>query len=150
MVEVQEARRRLRIRKPRRPRRRGERAAVGRVPGEERGTLVKCGLCKGRGKDPWGLPSFLSNCQVCSGRGVVWVQPPVVECAFCGGTGIHPYTTSRLHCMACGGKGVVRAIEPSMECPTCKGSGINPHLLPPLGPCPTCKGQGIIRQREGS
>lgn len=152
MVEVQEARRKLRIRKPRRP----MFTRIGRLSVEEKAItlkskIVKCAFCRGTGKDPWGLPSFLSSCQVCSGRGVVTVYEPVKECAFCGGTGKQPYTTSRLTCGACGGKGVVAAIEePTMTCPTCGGSGINPKILPPLVTCSTCKGQGVIAQREGS
>ena len=146
---VKEARRKLRIRKPRKPKRPGYKI-VARPPIEDTRIAIRCAFCKGKGKDPWGLPSFLSNCQVCKGSGIVRVYGPTKECAFCGGSGIQPFTTSRLHCIACGGKGVVTAIEPSMECPTCGGSGINPRILPPLAPCSTCKGQGVVRQREGS
>lgn len=139
----------MKIRRPRRPRPPAVvRRRVKSAPAEDTRVTVKCAFCKGSGKDPWGLPSFLSNCQVCSGRGVVKVQPPVKECAFCGGTGIQPYTTSRLTCMACKGKGWVTAVEPSMECPTCKGSGINPKVEPPLTYCYTCKGQGVVLAKE--
>lgn len=132
----------MKVRRPRRP---GVRALE---PKEDRSIAVKCALCHGTGKDPWGLPSHLSNCQACSGRGVVRVRPPIKECAFCGGTGIQPYTVSRLSCIACGGKGVVTAVEPAVECPTCKGSGINPVIVDsPLAYCYTCKGQGIVPGR---
>lgn len=119
----------------------------GTRPAVEPGTKVKCAFCNSTGKDPFGCMSQLSNCQVCSGKGYVWVQPPVKECAFCEGTGIQPHSSHRLTCGACGGKGVVTAIEePTMTCPTCGGSGISMAPLPNY--CLTCKGQGVIKLRE--
>ncbi|MCG2675923.1 hypothetical protein L6386_00985 [bacterium] len=109
---------------------------------------VKCAFCDGTGKDPWGVLSKPSICQVCGGKGEVRVEGPRVKCNFCGGSGVEPYTTSRLHCLACGGKGVVTKIEPSRECPSCKGTGIAPgYKKAPLAfalMCQTCRGQGII------
>ena len=113
---------------------------------EDTSIKVKCAFCEGTGKDPFGCMSHLSNCQVCSGRGVVRVQPPVVECAFCEGTGIQPHSPHRLTCSACGGKGVVTAIGDSITCPTCEGSGITMAPLPVA--CLTCNGQGVIRRRD--
>lgn len=112
----------------------------------EKMTTVKCAFCDGAGKDPFGLLSELSNCQVCGGKGEVRIEGPTTECKFCGGTGIQPYTTSRLHCIACRGKGFVTTIEPSKECPNCYGSGIYPRRPHPM-PCPICRGQGIILLR---
>ncbi|MDI6815061.1 MAG: hypothetical protein QMC90_03150 [Dehalococcoidales bacterium] len=110
-------------------------------------SYCQCAYCKGRGKDR-GILSFLSNCVVCSGRGVVRLCGPVKECAFCNGTGIQPYTASRLHCIACGGKEVVNKTEPSEECPTCKGRGINPRIVDhPWGTAPPVGGKGLC---EGS
>ena len=109
--------------------------------------LVKCAFCDGVSKDPFGLLSALSNCQVCSGTGKVKIRKPTTKCAFCQGTGIQPYTTSRLHCLACGGKGSVTVIEPAMDCPTCGGTGVYPRRPHPM-PCHTCKGQGVIPKRQ--
>lgn len=110
---------------------------------------VRCAFCEGKGKDPWGVLSELSNCQVCLGRGEVRVKGPTTRCRFCEGSGIQPYTTSRLHCQACGGRGVVTAIEPSDACPTCDGGGVYPERPQPLA-CPRCKGQGVIRRRRAA
>lgn len=112
------------------------------------GVSVKCAFCDGTGKDPFGALSHLSNCQVCMGRGVVWLLPPVQECAFCGGTGILPHSPHRLTCSACKGKGWVTAIpeEEAMECPTCGGNGFVMAPLPVY--CLTCKGQGVVRRKE--
>lgn len=103
---------------------------------------VKCAFCKGTGKDPFGLLSPLSKCQVCGGSGKVKTEGPVVKCKFCGGSGVQPYTTDKLHCEACGGKGVVTKISPSKECPTCRGTGL--YLAEYRQPCLICKGQGVV------
>ncbi|MDI6815060.1 MAG: hypothetical protein QMC90_03145 [Dehalococcoidales bacterium] len=111
-------------------------------------TAIKCAFCDGMGKDPFGALSHLSQCQVCSGRGVVKVAEPIKECLFCGGTGMQPHTPHRLTCASCGGKGWVTTIEPEMAmgCPTCGGSGFTMAPFPVH--CLTCKGQGIVRRRE--
>ena len=113
---------------------------------------AKCAFCDGTGKDPFGLLSKLSTCQVCGGRGVNRVREPITTCNFCKGTGIQRYTTSRLHCSACGGKGVVAAVEPATKCERCNGTGIYPHSpAPPLSvslPCPVCRGQGAVHPRS--
>lgn len=108
---------------------------------------VTCAFCAGMGKDPFGLMSHLSKCQVCSGRGTVYVQEPHKECLFCKGTGKQPHTPQRIPCGACGGKGAVAVIEPSETCPTCGGSGISMAPLPQY--CLTCKGQGVVAARGG-
>ena len=112
----------------------------------EKAVKVKCAFCDGTGKDPFGCMSHLSNCQVCKGKGTVWMFEPYKECAFCEGTGIQPHSPHRIHCGACGGKGAVEVIEPSIACPTCGGSGIIMAPLPQY--CLTCKGQGVIRRRD--
>ena len=105
---------------------------------------VKCAFCDGIGRDPFGILSHLSTCQVCGGKGEVRIRGPVVKCVFCGGRGIQPHTTDRLHCMACGGKGWVTAIEPSAECPDCNGTGL--YLGTYRQHCPRCNGQGIVSE----
>ena len=103
---------------------------------------IECAFCKGTGKDPFGILSNLSKCQVCGGSGKVRIEGPVAKCKFCGGSGVQPYTTDKLHCMACGGKGVVTKISPSKECPACEGSGL--YLSEYRQHCPKCKGQGVV------
>ncbi len=103
---------------------------------------IKCAFCKGKGKDPFGILSNLSDCQVCGGNGKVRIEGPVAKCRFCSGSGVQPYTTDKLHCIACGGKGVVTEISPSKECPTCGGNGL--YLSEYRQPCSTCKGQGVV------
>ena len=100
-------------------------------------TEVKCAFCKGTGKDPFGLLSPLSICQVCSGSGKVKVTPPTIECAFCKGTGIYP--GKRLTCTVCGGKGVVTIPKDAKLCTICKGTGQAPDDLP----CLNCHGKGV-------
>jgi len=103
---------------------------------------VKCAFCNGKGKDPFGVLSNLSKCQVCGGNGTVRIEGPVDKCRFCGGLGVQPHTTDKLHCLACGGKGVVTKISPSKKCPACGGNGL--YLSEYRQHCPACKGQGIV------
>ncbi|MEW6674746.1 MAG: hypothetical protein AB1348_01790 [Nitrospirota bacterium] len=103
-----------------------------------KGAEIKCAFCKGLGKDPFGLLSPLSICQVCLGRGKVRVTPPTAECAFCNGTGI--YLDKRITCTVCGGKGVVTVPKGAKTCPDCKGTGQAPDGLP----CLACRGKGVI------
>jgi len=67
---------------------------------------ITCAYCKGKGKDPFGIPSKLSNCQVCLGKGKVAIANiPHETCSACKGTGIFEH--HRLPCSVCKGKGVV-------------------------------------------
>ncbi|MBU4350805.1 hypothetical protein KKD19_06395 [Patescibacteria group bacterium] len=67
---------------------------------------ITCAFCKGAGKDPFGVPSKLSTCQVCFGRGkITLVDQPHETCTACRGTGI--FAHHRLPCSVCKGKGVV-------------------------------------------
>ena len=102
---------------------------------------VKCAYCRGRGKDPFGVPSRLSSCGVCGGSGVVEVEAPYRPCAFCSATGIRPH--SRLNCTACKGVGVIPVEEPVETCPACGGKGRDGrgdlHLY-----CAACGGAGVV------
>jgi len=103
---------------------------------------IKCAFCDGVGKDPFGLLSTLSTCQVCNGSGKLTVTEPFAKCAFCDGSGVHP--SRRYTCIVCNGKGVVPApAEGAREvCPDCGGSGktrFHGHV-----PCLTCKGNGFV------
>lgn len=76
---------------------------------QEQETLVKCAFCKGTGLDRFGVPSKLSKCQTCHGRGKVFVPEPHEKCPSCLGTGV--YRHHRLTCSVCGGKGSVRKLN---------------------------------------
>ena len=102
--------------------------------------LVTCAYCEGSGKDPFGIPSELSTCQVCGGRGKVSVMKPTRECVFCGGTGIFP--DRRLTCTVCMGKGLVTVKPGAKACPDCEGTGVAKNT--PGLPCATCHGKGVI------
>lgn len=104
-------------------------------------TEVKCALCKGTGKDRWGLMSVLSKCQVCRGKGTVRIAEPYIECPVCSGTGVQ--YNKRLHCMACKGKGVVPVQKDMILCPECQGSGRDAMNLY----CLKCKGTGKVSKR---
>jgi len=110
-----------------------------------RAPTIRCAFCRGEGKDPFGVPSELSDCQVCLGRGEVTVREPALTCVFCDGSGVQPYTSSRLTCSVCGGKGVVPVKEPFELCADCEGSG----AVPEEGvPCKRCRGTGILSHLE--
>ena len=103
-------------------------------------TQITCAFCEGTGKDPFGIPSIRSKCQVCGGRGKVRVQEPYIECVFCGGTGAFP--DKRITCTVCKGKGVVKTVENPQTCPDCEGTGASTST--PGLPCMMCKGKGVI------
>lgn len=67
---------------------------------------LTCAFCKGKGKDPFEVPSKLSDCQVCCGKGKVAIADiPHETCGACDGSGIFEH--HRLPCSVCKGKGVV-------------------------------------------
>ena len=72
-------------------------------------TIRPCAYCGGVGRDPYGIPSKLSACQVCLGRGNVRVSRAAEGCLACKGTG--HFATHRLPCSVCGGKGAVMVIH---------------------------------------
>ena len=94
----------------------GKKAAVSRSMVE-----VKCAYCQGTGKDPWGLMSVLSKCQVCKGKGTVQIEAPYEQCPVCKGKGVE--RNKRLTCMACKGKGVLHIKKGMKACPVCGGTG---------------------------
>jgi DnaJ-class molecular chaperone len=106
---------------------------------------IACAFCDGAGKDPFGLLSDLSRCQVCGGGGSVTIEEPAVACAFCGGSGVH--RDQRLTCTACGGKGMIGIQQPAGTCPHCEGTGAEPPDQDFL-PCVLCKGAGVITVKE--
>jgi DnaJ-class molecular chaperone len=101
-------------------------------------TEVPCAFCRGEGKDPFGVFSFLSTC---GGRGALKVPAPVVPCAFCRGSGVYP--GSRLTCIACGGLGVHPVAERTMRCPNCLGHGVDPASEAGFY-CLVCHGAGVV------
>ncbi len=110
------------------------------------GKVIPCAFCEGSGKDPFGVMSERSNCQVCGGKGSITVKEPAVACAFCGGSGIA--RDQRLTCTACGGKGMISIKEPAGKCPRCEGTGVDPHI--DYLPCSLCKGAGVVTARKGA
>jgi len=98
---------------------------------------MTCAFCNGKGKDPFGLLSPMSDCQVCSGTGKVTVDQPTRKCAFCKGTGIH--FDQRLTCTVCRGKGTVTVASGAKTCSVCKGTGKGQDGLP----CLSCRGKGV-------
>ena len=107
--------------------------------------VTTCAFCAGGGRDPFGLLSELSACQVCLGQGSLTVREPAVRCAFCGGSGVH--RDQRLTCTACGGKGMISIQQPAEKCPRCQGTGAEAPDLDFL-PCVICKGAGVIAVKE--
>ena len=116
--------------------------SVEAVRKEEGNITVKCAFCQGKGTDPFELLSRFSTCQVCNGRGEVIISEPAIECAFCGGTGIH--RDQRLTCVVCGGKGMVSTKESVEICPDCKGKGI---VAGDYLPCLKCTGKGVVSKK---
>lgn len=104
--------------KPRRYRLTAQGAEAARKASEEEAAkkeikwaILECAFCRGRGRDPFGVLSYLSNCPVCHGRGTVRVVEPYETCKACEGTGL--YFNSKMYCWPCRGKGVVPVGEAS-------------------------------------
>ncbi|MBU3965740.1 hypothetical protein KKG29_01200 [Patescibacteria group bacterium] len=100
---------------------------------------ITCAFCKGKGKDPFEVPSKLSNCQVCNGRGRAQVIEPVEICPYCKGSGI--FFNHRMPCAVCGGRGAVTKIKGEKRCAKCKGDGREQGSDLP---CASCYGLGAI------
>jgi len=106
---------------------------------------VTCSFCGGKGKDPFGVMSFLSGCSVCGGTGVVEVEAPYIPCAHCEGTG----AIKRLTCTACRGTGFVPAAGgPTVVCPECEGTGDDASA--PAMACLKCRGRGWVSPEAAS
>jgi len=80
---------------------------------------IQCAFCHGTGKDPFGIPSVLSNCQCCLGKGWTYIKKPYEQCSACHGTGVF---RDHLNCAVCGGKGRVRKYNFEKH-----EDGIDPH-----------------------
>jgi len=105
---------------------------------------ITCAFCEGTGKDPFGIMSPLSTCQVCWGKGSVTVREPAIVCAFCRGSGVHD--EQRLTCTVCGGKGMVTIKEPVEKCPHCQGTGVNTGIN--YLSCALCGGKGVVMVKK--
>jgi DnaJ-class molecular chaperone len=129
------------LKKERRPR-------AGRpMQGQENpdGTVdLMCAFCGGSGRDPFGLMSPLSTCQVCGGTGRNRLRGPAAACPFCNGTGVNPGL--RQTCLACGGTGYIQVPVEASACPCCGGSGRASDYLWPDSPltCSCCGGSGLV------
>lgn len=95
---------------------------------------VPCAYCRGTGEDPkYGNGS---RCPVCGAAGKVKVNPPVVTCLKCSGSGREG---GNLTCLACRGTGAVSVAKDATACPKCGGTGRDGVFY-----CTPCKGQGIV------
>jgi len=104
---------------------------------------VTCSFCGGKGKDPFGIMSWLSTCCVCGGRGVVQVPALHGRCAHCRGTG----AVKTFTCTVCRGTGFVPLIPgPRQACPECRGTGDDASSA--LA-CLTCRGRGWVPLAKG-
>ncbi|MFH1030863.1 MAG: hypothetical protein V1770_06445 [bacterium] len=74
----------------------------------KQGVMIRCAFCKGKGLDPFGIPSKLSKCQVCKGRRENFILEPYEECPVCAGSGV--YKHHRMPCAVCGGRGYLHRI----------------------------------------
>jgi DnaJ-class molecular chaperone len=121
-----------------------ERSRTGRLPIAETQVEVTCAFCGGQGRDPFGLMSPLSVCQVCGGTGCRTLPAPTIRCAFCRGTGIHP--ALRVTCITCTGVGHVHVPAEAETCPGCGGTGREANHVWPDSPlsCVRCRGRGVI------
>ncbi len=122
---------------------RAEAFRMSEVTGARIGAMT-CAFCRGRGFDPFGIPSPVSTCCVCGGKGMVRIGLPRVPCRFCRGTGVYPH--SRLTCTACGGGGAHFAAQRTSECPNCLGRGVQPASTSGFY-CWTCHGSGVVGGR---
>ncbi len=100
---------------------------------------VTCSFCKGSGKDPFGIMSWMSTCCVCGGKGVVLVRTPNTRCAHCSETG----AVKTFTCTVCMGTGLVPLpSEPTMACPECHGTGDDQSESAMA--CLKCRGRGFV------
>ena len=110
---------------------------------EEEYAVLECGLCDGTGADPL---IGVGKCPACGGKGTIRVREPYIQCAYCGGEGIHRDRRGfprRLTCPVCSGKGVVSVTGETKTCPACQGSGRT--LRDEFGlPCLICSGKGVV------
>lgn len=100
---------------------------------------ITCAFCKGKGKDPFGLLSRDSICQVCNGLCEHLIVKPHVECAYCHGSGVEFGT--RNTCLSCGGRGRISTSKEHELCDLCRGRGMEQDTG--LG-CLRCKGAGVV------
>lgn len=100
-----------------------------------------CAFCKGTGRDPFHLLSYLSTCQVCNGRKKIVIEGNAIRCSSCGGNGRERFD-SRITCLACRGRGRI-AIESPQRCDACNGTG---RAKESKLTCLKCHGYGFIEK----
>jgi DnaJ-class molecular chaperone len=97
---------------------------------------VSCAFCRGTGLDPFGIMSWLSNCCLCGGGGVVQVLATRRRYAHYAGRG----AVKTFTCTVCAGRGwVAESPGPQQNCPECRGRGTDPSSS--LA-CLNCRGRG--------
>lgn len=116
----------------------------------ERGWIVTCAKCRGRGIEP----SYSEkNCTSCDGVGKRRLPLPSgadlrldwapVFCGHCNGGGIEP-TYSERSCVCCEGRGVQAGAFPRVGCAKCQGSGIEPGYSEKVCTGSGCSGRGTV------
>lgn len=102
---------------------------------------IRCGFCKGTGKDPFGQLYPGSTCQVCKGRKEIYIQAPYKTCVYCHGSGAA--FSMQNTCTVCNGRGVVslETKKKGKSCSLCQGTGME---LDTNLPCSHCRGLGTV------
>ena len=108
--------------------------------------LVACAFCRGRGVDPFGIPSKLSLCQVCKGRKKNVVLEPFEECPACLGTGV--YKHHRLPCAVCRGRGHLHKIPGKNRIYGCRPENKEMLDVETGLPCLSAYDLGSIKSRK--
>lgn len=106
---------------------------------------VVCAFCEGKGRDPFGIMSPESVCQVCNGTGAHLIVSPHVACAYCHGSGVESGT--RNTCLSCGGKGRVSMNKQHAPCELCHGTGMEAESGLR---CNACGGAGVIETKNSA
>lgn len=104
---------------------------------------IVCAFCKGEGRDPFGIMSQESVCQVCNGTGKHVIVKPHITCAYCHGSGVEFGT--RNTCLSCGGKGRVSMNKKHVPCDLCHGTGMETEAGLR---CDKCGGAGVVEARS--
>lgn len=110
-----------------------------------KGSLIACAFCRGRGVDPFGIPSKISKCQVCKGRKENFILEPFEECPACVGRGV--YKHHRLPCAVCGGRGDLHQIPGKNRRYGCRPENKEMLDIETGLPCLSAYDLGLIKPR---
>ncbi|MEK7211015.1 MAG: hypothetical protein AAB731_00090 [Patescibacteria group bacterium] len=113
-----------------------------------RGSLIACAFCRGRGVDPFGILSKLSQCQACKGKKENFILEPHEECAACLGTGVFKH--HRLPCAVCSGRGMLHRIPGKDRTDGCRPENKEMLDIETGLPCISAYDLGSISAKGGS